>query len=104
MVKITNITSRTLYRRTPAGTVLCWDAGQTRDVESKRLIAELEGSNGFQVGEAIGKETHGGGITTHVRPPKRRGRPPKSKTQEKVDKLAKGLKKKSKKTKKQKAD
>jgi len=83
MVKITNITGRFLSRKLPNGQILRWDAGQTRDVESKRLIAELEGSNGFQVGEAIGKETRGGGVATHVRPPKRRSRPTKAKSEPK---------------------
>ena len=104
MVKITNITGRFLSRKLPNGQILRWDAGQTHDVESKRLIEELEGSNGFQVGEAIGKETRGGGVATHVRPPKRRGNPPKSASKsKKVDKVLenpkslkkpKGLKKK----------
>ena len=83
MVKITNISGRPLNRRTPSGTLLRWDAGQTRDVESKRLLAELEGSNGFQVDESIGKKTGGGGIKTGIRHPKRRGRPPKSKSEPK---------------------
>ena len=105
MVKITNISGRPLNRRTPSGTLLRWDAGQTRDVESKRLIAELEGSNGFQVDESIGKKTGGGGIKTGIRHPKRRGSPPKSKSEPKekvkppksvMDKVKKpkGLKKK----------
>ena len=105
MVKITNISGRPLNRRTPSGTLLRWDAGQTRDVESKRLLAELEGSNGFQVDESIGKKTGGGGIKTHVRHPKRLGRPTKSKSEPKekvkppksvMDKVKKpkGLKKK----------
>ena len=83
MVKITNISGRPLSRRTPSGTLLRWDAGETRDVESKRLIAELEGSNGFQVDEGIGKKTGGGGIKTHIRHPKRLGRPTKSKSEPK---------------------
>jgi hypothetical protein len=102
MVKITNITDRTLYRRTPRGTVLSWDAGETRDVESKRLIEELKASNGFKVTGGVNKKDVGAGVKTGVRRPKSNRKPNKSKVQEKVDKLAKGLKKS--KAKKGKAD
>ena len=78
MVKITNISGRPLSRRTPRGHVVRWMEGSTVEVTSKRLLEELDASNGFARQEEIGKETGGGGLKTHVRPPKRRGRPPKS--------------------------
>ena len=79
MVKITNISGRPLTRRTPRGHVIRWLEGSTIEVTSKRLLAELDASNGFARQDEIGKETGGGGLKTHIRPPKRRGRPPKSK-------------------------
>ena len=83
MVKITNISGRPLTRRTPRGHVIRWLEGSTIEVTSKRLLAELDASNGFARQDEIGKETGGGGLTTHIRPPKRLGRPPKPK-EEKV--------------------
>ena len=65
MVKITNITDRVLYRRTPSGQVLCWDAGETRDVESKRLIEELDRSNGFKITTGVNETNVGAGVRTH---------------------------------------
>lgn len=102
MVKITNITNRALYRRLPSGTVLRWDAGETRDVESKRLIAQLEGSNGFQVGTGVGKEGVGAGLKTHVRPSKPQRKQAKPKPKKEVKSKAKP--KKGLKSKKGKAD
>jgi len=106
MVKITNITDRVLYRRTPSGQVLCWDAGETRDVESKRLIEELDRSNGFKITTGVNETNVGAGVKTGVRKPKSSSKPTKSKSkpkkevkskvQEKVDKALKkpkGLKK-----------
>ena len=84
MVKITNITSRPLYRRSPSGTVIRWDAGETRDIESKRLIAQLEESNGFQVGAGVGKEGIGAGLKTHVRPSKSQRKQAKPKPKKEV--------------------
>ena len=78
MVKITNISGRPLSRRTPRGHVVRWMEGSTVEVESKRLLAELDASNAFARQDEIGKETGGGGLKTHVRPSKRLGRPPKS--------------------------
>ena len=106
MVKITNITDRVLYRRTPSGQVLCWDAGETRDVESKRLLEELSKQECFAIGKDNGPKDIGGGLKTGVRKPKSSSKPTKSKSkpkkevkskvQEKVDKALKkpkGLKK-----------
>ena len=96
MVKITNISGRPLTRRTPRGHVIRWLEGSTVEVTSKRLLAELDASNGFARQEEIGKETGGGGLKTVVRPPKRRGRPPKSKAKPKKEvksKKPKGLRK-----------
>jgi len=102
MVKITNITNRPLYRRTPSGTVIRWDAGEARDVESKRLIAQLEESNGFQVGTGVGKEGVGAGLKTHVRPSKPQRKQAKPKPKKEVKSKAKP--KKGLKSKKGKAD
>ena len=96
MVKITNISGRPLTRRTPRGHIIRWLEGSTVEVTSKRLLAELDASNGFARQEEIGKETGGGGLKTGVRPPKRRGRPPKSKAKPKKEvksKKPKGLRK-----------
>jgi hypothetical protein len=89
MVKITNISGRPLSRRTPAGNIIRWLEGATVEVTSKRLLEELDRSNGFARQEEIGKETGSGGLKTHVRPPKRRGRPPKSKPESKPKKEVK---------------
>ena len=83
MVKITNISGRPLSRRTPRGNVVRWMEGSTIEVTSKRLLAELDASNAFARQDEVGKKTGGGGIKTHVRHPKRRGRPPKSKSEPK---------------------
>jgi len=102
MVKITNITDRTLYRRTPRGSVLRWDAGETHDVESKRLIEELKISNGFKITTGVNKKDVGAGVKTGVRRPKsdskltKPKKEVKSKLQKKIDKALKkpkGLKK-----------
>ena len=58
--------------------IIRWLEGFTVEVTSERLLAELDASNGFVRADEIGKETGGGGLKTHVRPPKSRGRPPKS--------------------------
>ena len=104
MVKITNITDRPLYRRTPRGTVLRWDAGETHDVESKRLIEELKASNGFKVTTGVNKKDVGAGVKTGARRPKSDSKPTKSKVQKKVDKLKVEPPKKGLKSKKGKAD
>jgi len=109
MVKITNISGRPLSRRTPSGQLVRWMEGSTVEVTSKRLLAELDASNGFARQEEIGKKTGGGGLKTHVRPPKRRGRPSKSKAKSKKEiksktKPPKGLRKKYPKNPKKRAD
>ena len=96
MVKITNISGRPLTRRTPRGHVIRWLEGSTVEVTSKRLLAELDASNGFARQEEIGKETGSGGLKTGGRPPKRGSRPPKSKAKPKKEvksKKPKGLRK-----------
>ena len=97
MVKVTNIADRAHWRRLPSGAVLQWDAGQTRDVESKRLLEEVSGQACFKITDAVSTKKVGGGVKTHVKGSKPRGRPskPKAKKEE-----VKGLKK----AKKEKAD
>ena len=99
MVKVTNISDRTVWRRLPSGAVYQWDAGQTRDVESKRLLEEVSGQACFKITDAVGTKKVGGGVKTHVKAPKPRGKSARAKkVQDKVDKLIteppkKGLKK-----------
>lgn len=102
MVKITYNGTKFTRRRLPSGQWLTWRAGQSIEIESKKLVAELKANRDFVV-EGNSAPKVGAGIKTHVKPPKSRSRPGKSKIQEKVDKLPKGLKK-NKKAKKGKAD
>ena len=103
MVKITNITGRPLSRRLPNGAILNWSPGESKDVESKRVLEEVSRQECFAVGEEVGAKDVGGGLKTGIRSPKRLGRPPKSKGNKKVKpprsvmdkvKKPKGLKKK----------
>ena len=79
MVKITYIGKRN-YRslRNRKGNLFGWNQGETIDVEDESLLEKLKGSKNFIRQDEIGKKAGGGGIKTHVRPPKRLGRPPKS--------------------------
>jgi len=79
MVKITNITDKRLSRRLPSGAILNWSPGESKDVESKRVLEEVSRQECFAVGEEVGAKDVGGGLKTGVRRPKRLGRPPKSK-------------------------
>ena len=109
MVKITYNGSRLTRRRLPNGRWITFRPHATLEIESKRLTKELETQRDFTIGKDFAPKV-GGGIKTHVKTPKRRGRPPKSKAknkiQEKVDKALKKPKglKKNKKAKKEKAD
>ena len=94
MVKVTNISDRTHWRRLPSGAVLQWDAGQTRDVESKRLLEEVSKQACFKITDTVGKEKVGGGVKTHVKGSKRGGRPSKPKAKKEEVKPKKGLKSK----------
>ena len=94
MVKVTNISDRTHWRRLPSGAVLQWDAGQTRDVESKRLLEEVSRQSCFKITDTVGKEKVGGGVKTHVKGSKRGGRPSKPKAKKEEVKPKKGLKSK----------
>jgi len=97
MVKITYNGTKFTRRRLPSGRWLTWKAGESVEVESERLAEELKANREFVVEEDAAPKV-GGGVKTHVKTPKRRGRPRKSKIQDKVDKLKteppkKGLKK-----------
>ena len=97
MVKITYNGPKFTRRRLPSGRWLTWKAGESVEVESERLAEELKANRDFVV-EGNSAPKVGAGIKTHVKPPKSRGRPRKSKIQDKVDKLKteppkKGLKK-----------
>ena len=97
MVKITYIGKRTSRRlRNKSGNIFNWSRGDTRDIEDESLLEKLKGSKVFVEQKEIGPKSTGGGLKTHVRPPKSRGRPPKSKSEPKKEvkpKKPKGLKK-----------
>ena len=97
MVKITYNGAKFTRRRLPNGRWLTWKAGESVEVESNRLAEELKINRDFVV-EGNSARKVGAGIKTHVKPPKSRSRPRKSKVEKKVDKLKteppkKGLKK-----------
>ena len=97
MVKITYIGKRTSRRlRNRKGNVFNWSRGDTLNIEDESLLEKLKGSKVFVEQKEIGPKSTGGGLKTHVRPPKSRGRPPKSKSEPKKEvkpKKPKGLKK-----------
>ena len=88
MVKITYIGKRTSRRlRNKGGNVFNWNRGDTLDIEDESLLAKLKDSKVFVEQKEIGPKATGGGIKTHVRPPKSRGRPPKSKGKSKKEEV-----------------
>ena len=93
MVKITYIGGKFTRRRLPSGQWLTWKAGESVEVESERLAEELKTNRDFVVEENSSPKV-GGGVKTHVKSPKPRGRPPKSKAKKEVAKPKKGLKSK----------
>jgi len=58
MALITNNSDRLLYRRLPRGGKITWQPGQTVEVESERLLAQLETQRVFSRSEAIGPAGH----------------------------------------------
>ena len=92
MGKITYTGNKFTRRRLPTGRWLTWRAGQSIEIESKRLVDELTANRDFVVEENASPKV-GGGVKTHVKSPKPRGRPPKSKAKKEVAKPKKGLKK-----------
>tara|TARA_R100000458_G_C8264123_1_gene239370 strand:- start:389 stop:709 length:321 start_codon:yes stop_codon:yes gene_type:complete len=100
MVTITNITSKNLRRRDSTGNVVTICAGETvelkgRHWENPALLEQFK-SYAFKVTKGKGTPKVGGGIKTHVKPSKPRGRPPKQAKKEEVkpkSKKPKGLKK-----------
>ena len=93
MVKITYNGTKFTRRRLPSGRWLTWKAGESVEVESNRLAEELKINRDFVV-EGNSAPKVGAGIKTHVKPPKSRGRPAKSKPKKEVkSKPKKGLKK-----------
>ena len=97
MVKITYIGKRTSRRlRNRKGNVFNWSRGDTRDIEDESLLEKLKGSKVFVEQKEIGPKGTGGGVKTHISPPKRVGRPPESKAKPKKEvkaKKPKGLRK-----------
>ena len=98
MVKIINTGSKLTRRRLRNGRWLSFVPNKAVEVEDERLLEELRVGKGvFVLAKDVGPKV-GAGVKTHVKPPKSRGRPRKSKIQDKVDKLKteppkKGLKK-----------
>ena len=92
MVKITYNGTKFTRRRLPSGRWLTWKAGESVEVESERLAKELQNNRAFAVEEDAAPKV-GGGVKTHVKTPKRRGRPPKPKAKKEVAEPKKGLKK-----------
>ena len=78
MVKITYIGKRYRSLRARKGYRLGWNKGDTIDVKDEELLKELKTSNYFVEPNEIGKEVGGGGLKTHVRPPRSKRRPSKS--------------------------
>ena len=75
MVKFTYIGKRSSRRlRNRKGNVFNWSRGDTRDIEDESLLEKLKGSRVFVKQKEIGSKGTGGGIKTHVRPPKPLGR------------------------------
>ena len=104
MVKITNLTKRELRRRLPTGQYVTFRPGATVEVESKRLLAELTASRAFAVKDEAGNPEVGGGLKTHSRPSKSRGKAAKPKAKPKKEVKSKAKPKKGLKSKKGKAD
>ena len=92
MVKITYNGTKFTRRRLPSGRWLTWKAGESVEVESERRAKELQNNRAFAVEEDAAPKGGGGG-KTHVKTPKRRGRPPKPKAKKEVAEPKKGLKK-----------
>tara|TARA_B100000902_G_C26621175_1_gene579852 strand:- start:108 stop:455 length:348 start_codon:yes stop_codon:yes gene_type:complete len=85
MVKVTNITDRPLSRRLASGAILNWSPGETKDVESKRLLEQVSRQECFVVGEEVGTKEVGGGLKTGVRKPKTNSKLTRAEPKEKVD-------------------
>ena len=93
MVKIINIGSKLTRRRLPNGRWLSFVPNKAVEVEDERLLEELRIGKGiFVLAKDVGPKV-GGGIKTHVKPPKSRSKPAKSKAKKEVAKPKKGLKK-----------
>mgnify|MGYP003153591031 CR=1 FL=1 len=84
MVKVTNITGRPLSRRLASGAILNWSPGETKDVESKRLLEQVSRQECFVVGEEVGTKEVGGGLKTGVRKPKTNGKSTRAKPKKEV--------------------
>jgi hypothetical protein len=94
MVKIINTGSKLTRRRLPNGRWLSFVPNKAVEVEDERLLEELRVGKGiFVLAKDVGPKV-GGGVKTHVKPPKPRSKPAKSKPKKEVkSKPKKGLKK-----------
>ena len=103
MVKITYTGNKFTRRRLPSGQWVSWRPNQTIEVESRRLAQELQINRDFVTTENATPKV-GGGVKTHVKSPKRRSRPPKSKPKKEVKSKAKPKKPKGLRKPKKRAD
>ena len=93
MVKIINHGLKPLIRRIGTGQNVVFPPNEEVEVTDEVLIETIKSKKklgDLQIKDSIGQKNVGGGIKTGIRPLKRRGRPPKSKVQEKVDNICKG--------------
>ena len=93
MVNITYTGSKFTRRRLPNGRWITFRPNETVEIKSDRLAKELETQRDFVIAKGNTPKV-GAGIKTHVKSPKPRGRPPKSKAKKEVAKPKKGLKSK----------
>ena len=92
MVKIINRGDKPLSRRIGTGLNVWFSPGQEVEVTDEKLISAIKGRKrvgNLQIKDSIGKQNVGGGLKTGIRPPKRLGRPPKSKGKTKLQKEVK---------------
>jgi len=92
MVKIINRGTKPLYRRIGTGANVEFPPNQEVEVTDEKLISAIKGRkriNDLQIKDPVGKQNVGGGLKTGIRPPKRLGRPPKSKGKTKLQKEVK---------------
>ena len=88
MVKIINRGDKHLFRRIGTGHNVEFPPNQEIEVTDEKLIEAIKGRKrvgNLQIKDSVGKENVGGGVKTGIRPPKRRGRPPKSKGKSKEE-------------------
>jgi len=81
MALITNNSDRLLHRRLPRGGRVTWQPGQTVEVKSERLLAQLETQRVFSRSEEIGPASH----LPKPKVARRQNRPAAPEEREKID-------------------